>query len=87
MGLDSVELVLSVETAFAITISDQAAAAMITVGDIHAFVVAELARQGRTDPSPEIAYDLLKNLVCLQLGVPREAVTPQARLVRDLGMD
>src|SRR3989442_929848 len=44
MGLDTVELVLSVEKLFGIEIPDAAAAELDTVGKLHQFILAELAR-------------------------------------------
>jgi acyl carrier protein len=47
MGLDSVELLPSVDDHFEIEVPDRAAEKMTTVGDIHAFVVSELNRLAR----------------------------------------
>lgn len=87
MGLDAVELVLAVEDIFGIEIPDTAAERMATVGDLHAYIVAELQRQGRTALSADIAMDMLRNLICFQLRVPRESVVPGARFVQDLHLD
>lgn len=87
MGLDTVELVLSVEKIFAIELSDEVAARLLTVGDLHEFVVAELIRRQRPDVNRDIVYDLLRNIICLQLGVAPEQVTPGARFVQDLHAD
>ena len=87
MGLDSVEIVLSAEEMFDIEISDEAAGRMQTVGDMHEFVMSELVRLERPNINRDIVYDLLRNIICMQLGVKREDVVPGARFVQDLGMD
>lgn len=87
MGLDSVELILSVEEAFGIRIADEDAARLFTVGDLHAHVVQEIQRQGKPAMPPGIVYDLLRNLICMELGVRPEEVVPGARFVQDLHMD
>jgi acyl carrier protein len=84
MGLDTVELVLAVERVFGIEISDEVAGKISTVGELHEYVVAELTRLGRPNLNPEITYDLLRNVICFQLGVKPEEVVPNARFVQDL---
>lgn len=87
MGLDSVEIILAVEEEFGLEIPDADAARMITVGDLHAFVVVELRRLGRPDPDADAVFARLRDIVCRQMGVKPEAVVPTARFVKDLGID
>ena len=87
MGLDTVELVFAVEREFDIEIPDAAAEKLATVGALHEFVVAELTRLGRADVSREALFELLRDLICAQLGVAPEAVVPSARFVEDLDAD
>ena len=87
MGLDSVEIILAVEEEFGLEIPDADAARMITVGDLHAFVVVELRRLGRPDSDADVAFARVRDIVCRQLGVKPEAVVPNARFVKDLGVD
>jgi len=47
MGLDTVELVMAVEDYFEITIPNEVAETLVTVGKLHEFVVSELTRTGR----------------------------------------
>jgi acyl carrier protein len=85
MGLDTVELVLAVEQVFSISISDETAGKITTVGALHEYVVAELDRLGRPNVNRDVTYDLLRNVICFQLGVEPEKVVPSARFVQDLG--
>ena len=87
MGLDTVELVLAVEEVFNIEISDEVAGKISTVGELHEYVVAELTRLDRPNVNRDIAYDLLRNVICFRLGVKPEKVVPNARFVQDLGAD
>ena len=87
MGLDTVELVMAVETHFDLEIPDSEAQKMLTVGDLHAFLLVELRRLGRANTDPIVVYDELRTIVVKQLGVKPSAVVPEARFVKDLGAD
>jgi hypothetical protein len=69
MGLDTVELVLAVEDVFGMEIPDEVAQHLATVGALHEFVVAELIRLERPNVNRDIVYDVLRNLICMQLEV------------------
>ena len=87
MGLDTVELVISVEEIFDIKISNESAAKLTTVGELHQYVVEELMRLQRADVNREVVYSTLRNIICFQLDVKPEAVVPAARFVQDLHAD
>jgi acyl carrier protein len=87
MGLDTVELVMAVENHFHIEIPDKDASQIYTVGELHAFIVNALARAGRTDVGHQQAYDDLRNIICSQLRVDPRLVRPEARIVKDFGID
>lgn len=87
MGLDTVELVMALEDWFEITIPDEVAQTLFTVGDLHALVVAELTRIGRFGGDPAGVYDQLKAIIVRRLGVRPDEVVPTARFVRDLRAD
>ena len=87
MGLDTVELVMSVEDLFDIVIANETAETLDTVGKFHEFVVAELLRLGRPRVNPDIVFDQLRTIICYQLGVKPEEVIPRARFVQDLRAD
>lgn len=86
MGLDTVELVMRVEKEFAIDIPNADAARLVTVGELHGYVVETLRRQGRIESSDSV-YEQLRDIICHQLGVNQENVVPSARFVDDLGAD
>jgi acyl carrier protein len=87
MGLDSVELVLSVERHFAVNIPDSDASTLTTVGKLHDWVVNELQRLKRPEVDPSAVFIEIRRLICDQLGIEPERVTPDARFVQDLHVD
>lgn len=87
MGLDSVELVISVEEHFQIAIPDDDAAKIQTVGQLHEYVVAELSRLKRGGKGYTQVFEELKAIICRQLGVDPRLVQPEAHFVRDLRLD
>jgi hypothetical protein len=87
VGLDTVELVMAIEDGFGIEIPDEKAAAIFTVGDMHAYLVLELARLGRFELGEQEIYVRMRDLICLQTGVRPSAVVPEARFVQDLRLD
>jgi acyl carrier protein len=87
MGLDTVELVMAVEEHFRIEIPDDKASKIFTVGELHSFIVGALARAGRAEFSETQVFDELRDLICNQLAVDPRIVKPEARIVKDLGID
>ena len=85
MGLDTVELVISVEKIFDLTIPDEIAGELDTVRKLHEFIVAELTRLERPRIHADIIFDQLRTVICAQLGVAPEAVKPDAHFIYDLG--
>jgi acyl carrier protein len=87
MGLDSVELVMSVERRFDIEVPDEIAATLVTVENLHRFVVSELQRLDRQPLDSDAVFAEIRDLICDQLGVEPERVIPEARFVEDLRID
>lgn len=89
MGLDTVELVIGIEEEFGISISDEEAGAMITVGDIYFFVLKELSSSNseQSRPDENSVWERVKAVVVLQLGVKPTQVMKSSRVVEDLGAD
>ena len=87
MSLDSLELVLAVDEDFAVTIPDEQAATLATVGQMHLWLCAELTRRERPNRNPTEVYYQLRQVICRQLAVAPDRVTPGARVVDDLGVN
>lgn len=87
MGLDTVELIISVEKIFNLEVSDVEAGKMETVGDLHQHIVSKLLGLGRPNVNADIIFDQLRTIICSQLSVKPSQVLPEARFVQDLGAD
>ena len=87
MGLDTVELVMAIEEGFGLEIPNEKAATLTTVGDMHAYLVSELARLGRPDRDDVRVYEKMRDIICLQTGVKPDEVVPKASFVEDLRLD
>ena len=83
MGLDTVELVMTVEEEFALQISDADAAKMERVGDVHTFILKTLRERGESVNDAQV-WTRLREIVVEQLGVRPDEVTPTARFIKDL---
>ena len=90
MGLDTVDLLWTVEETFSIKISDAAASRMRTVGDLNQFIAEQIAARASRPghpviPEPSLTWERLVPIVVEELGVRPEQVTPGAEWARDLG--
>lgn len=80
MGLDSVEILVNVENAFGITISNYEAEKIYTVGDIHNIVWRNIqGRQSMRCRSQQLFYKL-RYILINRYKVPSEAIEPDASL-------
>lgn len=86
MGLDSVELVMSVEEHFDIAIPDHVAETLVTVGKLHDCVVSELQRLRRPCNSDAVFAEI-REIICDRLGIEPERVVPEARFIQDFRID
>jgi hypothetical protein len=90
LGLDTVQLLWTVEKSFGIKIQDADASRMRTVGDLNQFIAQQVAAHASTPgrpvtPEPSLTWELLVPIVVEELGVRPEQVTPDAEWARDLG--
>jgi acyl carrier protein len=86
MGLDTVELVMAIEEHFGIDIPNEDAAKLVTVRDVHAYVVAQLQRQGRAPVHSQV-FEELRAIIAEQGGLDPRLVEPDVEIVRDLGIN
>jgi acyl carrier protein len=87
MGLDTVELVMRVESDFNVEIPDDVASTLEAVGMLHLWLVAELERVSGQPQNSVLVYEKLKALIIDQTRVKPHLVTPVARFVKDLKLD
>jgi hypothetical protein len=80
MGLDSVELVMAVEEKFGITISDEEAQEMRTVGDMHRCVLGKVMMTEKSSCLTQKAFHLLRRTAKQLFSVPRDQFRPDAQL-------
>ncbi len=95
MGLELVEIVMEVEQTFGIDLSDDEIRKIETVGEFQDVLVEAIESNkhgaAAADPShpsgwtPAEAREKLREIIADVLGVPLVRVTPDARLVKDLG--
>ena len=90
MGLDTVELLWTVEKQFGISITDAEAGRLRTVGALNDLIAEKVAANASVHgklikPEPSMTWERLVPIVIEELGVRRELVTPEAEWVRDLG--
>ena len=74
MGLDSVEIILQIEESFNISVSDEEAASVRTVGQMYELILSKI----RTIPdcmSSKTFYELRRSLTRI-LGIPRRSIRP-----------
>ena len=89
MGLDSVELLLRIEEEFDVEISDEEASTIVTVGDLHACLVRKWDARSKSERRgvKEPTWQALCDVVVDQLGIQPERISPNAEIVKDLGID
>jgi hypothetical protein len=83
MGLDIVMLVMDVEERFGVTLPDERAERITTVGELYTFLLGQTRRRA-ADPCPTgRAFHGLRRTFTGEFGIDRKRVRPAARL-RDL---
>src|SRR5262249_37686281 len=80
MGLDSVELVLAIEEEFSLSIPDEDAAKIVTVGQAYEYLKERLeAKPSEGCPSQKVFHKVRQALM-QNYGLPRESITLETRL-------
>jgi len=80
MGLDSVEILVNVENAFGITISNYEAEKIATVGDIHSLVWRTLQGRQSMRCKTQQLFHKLRYTLATKFHVPKEAIELNASL-------
>ena len=86
MGLDTVELLISIEDEFSIEFPNEDAARLGVLGDMQDYIVQALHERGES-PDESLIWQRLTQVVVKQLGVRPEEVTRSAHVVKDLHAD
>ena len=90
MGLDIIEMVMEVESVFAVDIPDADAERLTTVGALYDYVAARLSPELREPiggPYTGELWERYLDVLEREIGVKRSALLPHARFVQDLRMD
>jgi acyl carrier protein len=82
MGLDSVELVLTVEEAFAFSIPDQDAAGLDTVGKLYDYVIAHRFQSEHEGCLTSVTFYRIRRALVSVLQIPRKDVRVSTELSR-----
>ena len=86
MGLETVELVISIESAFSMRIPDEVAATLTTPERASNHIEMTLRQEGRARPRTEIDR-IVKELTLGISGIDPSHYTPEKEFVRDFGLD
>jgi len=89
MGMEAVELIMAIEEEFDISIPDEQAANLDTVGKLYRYVVDihynQSGGSGQIDEAE--LWERTKQVIVSQLDVRPEQVTEDASFVADLGIE
>jgi hypothetical protein len=86
MGLDTVEILMDIEEEFDISIPDEVASNLLTVGDTHRLIVDMLVAKGtfRTNALESEAWNRLVKIVTRVVSIEPGKVLPESRLMPDI---
>ena len=91
MGLESLDIALSLEEEFGIELAGRIVLDIDTVGDLQAEVLRRLevarATTGTPAADPIEIRERVVQILARELGIDREIIRPDQRLIVDLGMD
>jgi acyl carrier protein len=87
MGMDSVEILMKVEKAFGIEITQEEVDQIITVGDLHDAVWKQLNTVKGTETTKTQMESTINQIIAEISGVDLEEVTRNKKICDDLGID
>ena len=86
MGLDTVELVMEAEKHFGVSVPDERAEKTVTV-EQFARLLCELRAKTATPLPYDVVLLQFQQMVAKQFKIQIERIVPEARFVKDLGLD
>ena len=86
MGLDTIELVMTLEEEFQIAIPNEVASRIVTLGDLRDCVVQILEARNEAVDSDKV-WDRIKIIMRRDFGIAQKHLVPGAAIVADLGLD
>jgi len=87
MGLDFVELIISIEDAFDIAIEDEEASKVVTVNVCYKLILSQIGKREVKSWNGDEVWEAMKNIIVSELGVKPEEVVSSAEFIKDLGAD
>ena len=85
MGLETVKILMDMEDHFPVSIPDDLASDIVTVGDLHRVIVELLLAQGR-QRNQELGREVWDRMMAVlkKNGIPLEGVRPDSRWLGDI---
>ena len=84
MGLETVELVMTIESEFGLVLPEEAASTLKRLGDIHKPVLKVLVARGEPADANDV-WDRIVAILRRDFAIPEESLTPEAHIVYDPG--
>lgn len=82
MGLDALEIVLEVEKAFQVEITDEEGAKTLTLG-----MLTDVVMSKNTQFPREEVFLIIQKITSVTLGIPADKIKKDSRFVEDLGLE
>lgn len=87
MGLDTVQLVMDVEEAFDIEISNEEAENILTVGQLAECTARLVSKKSNEQITSAQTLPKIRDILENNFGIPKERIHKDAKIVDDLGLD
>ncbi len=87
MGMETVEILITIEDKYDISIPDEDAYLLGEVGDLALYIVNSCEQNNGVLLEIEPVIEFLKQTLHNDYGVPIEEITLKSHVVKDLGLD
>lgn len=87
MGLETVELVMSIEEKYGLDIKDEETEKLLTVQSLCDYILDHGFPEEEKDSKSGEVFDFVCQILIEQFHVPREDIKLESRFVDDLGLD